>query len=164
MSELDAIKGEAMLLDWSETAKGGAKIVLALPSAADLEPFRMLTLAKRGVAGQRMAYAMVLIGDDEQPEALPAPAKVKGGALAKLAGIWCGEPAFQAWCREAFLCEWATAVDSGVVGESELAAEVMRKRCFVDSRAELDHSALAKAFFDDQFRRPYTAWLRGEGR
>lgn len=61
---------EVMLLDWSETAKGGAKIVLQLPSPEDLEPFRKMTLAKRGVAGQRLAVAMVEIHDDESVHGL----------------------------------------------------------------------------------------------
>lgn len=59
--------GEVMLLDWSETAKGGAKIVLQLDGPDALEPFRTMTLAKRGIAGQRLMAVLVEIGEDEKP-------------------------------------------------------------------------------------------------
>lgn len=62
-----AFSGEVMLLDWSETAKGGAKIVLQLDGPDALEPFRTMTLAKRGIAGQRLMAVLVEIGEDEKP-------------------------------------------------------------------------------------------------
>lgn len=71
---LPTFKGEVMLLDWSETAKGGAKIVLQLDGPESLEPFRTMTLAKRGVAGQRLMAVMVEVGDDDRP-AMPSVPK-----------------------------------------------------------------------------------------
>lgn len=62
-----------MLLDWSETAKGGAKIVLQLDGPDALEPFRTMTLAKRGIAGQRLIVVMVEVGDEESPISPPTP-------------------------------------------------------------------------------------------
>lgn len=63
---------EVQLLDWSETAKGGCKIVLQLTGPEALEPFRSLTLAKRGMAGQRLACMMKLLPDDDS-EPNPGP-------------------------------------------------------------------------------------------
>jgi hypothetical protein len=65
------LQGEVMLLDWSETAKGGAKIVLQLEGPEALTPFRSLTLAKRGIAGQRLACMMLLLPDDDSEMSQP---------------------------------------------------------------------------------------------
>lgn len=69
---------------------------------------------------------------------------LKGGLLAKKAGILCNEPAFQKWCD-------ATDPDS--------AADYIRVRCNVESRAHLDHDAdAARAFRDIELE--YQNWLR----
>lgn len=71
-SKQPSFAGEVMLLDWSETAKGGAKIVLQLDGPGALEPFRTMTLAKRGTAGQRLMAVMVEIAEDELPKTADA--------------------------------------------------------------------------------------------
>jgi hypothetical protein len=57
---------EAQLLRWTESSNGGATVVLQLSDADDLTIFKTMTLAKRGVVGQRLAVAVAEIGDDEQ--------------------------------------------------------------------------------------------------
>jgi hypothetical protein len=170
---LPTIQLEAMLLDWSETAKGGAKLVLQLPSADDLDAFRAFTLAKRGHAGQRFMAVFVPIGDDEKPEPVPSvpdapgkpadpPAHALGGPLARLAGIWCASLHFQAWIAghprfaEAYL-ESPEGADA-----EEAAAHVVRTLCNVTSRAELDHSSTSAELFHEAFRIPYNAYLNAK--
>lgn len=74
MGMRQGIEAEVMLLNWSESANSGCKLVFEI-SAEDLEPFKALkTRAGKKVAGQRFAAVLVLIDDDES--VVPAePAK-----------------------------------------------------------------------------------------
>ena len=75
-------------------------------------------------------------------------APVKGGPLANLAGRWANEPMFLEWMRSTN--EPAnTPLD---------AAEFIRARCCVESRAQLDHDAEAKARFERHVRGPYSKY------
>lgn len=87
-----------------------------------------------------------------QPEPEPAPDPVKGGALAKLAGMWCADPEFQAWLRLHYKVKARDARD---------AAEFMRHECDVASRAELDSNPAAERAFNNLFRLPYMAYQQG---
>lgn len=78
--------------------------------------------------------------------------EAKGGALAKLAGIWCREPGF--WD---FLMH---RTGEPVYSESTAAA-VVRKLCDVNSRAELDSVPKAEAHFHVRVRLPYMRWMQG---
>lgn len=159
---IPSIQCEAMLLDWSVTARGGAKIVLQIPSAEEMEPFKALTLAKRGGAGQRMAAVFVLIGDDEQPlplEGAKHADKPLGGPLARLAGIWCGDETFQRWVTEQEAFAEAILESPEGLDATGLAAHVIRIICNVASRAELDHDARAAALFHKHFRDAYARYL-----
>jgi hypothetical protein len=86
-----------MLLNWSVTANGGAKLVLQLPDEEALEPFKAMTLAKGKHAGQRLAAVFVEIGDDEKPVPQRRPG---AGPLAQLAGRWCEDERFQQFARK----------------------------------------------------------------
>lgn len=77
----------------------------------------------------------------------------KGGALAKLAGLWANEPAFVDWMR-------ATGQPANTPDD---AAEFIRARCGVDSRAYLDHDPRAKARFDRYIRGPYSKYRAAAG-
>lgn len=68
----------------------------------------------------------------------------KGGKLAQSAGILCGEGAFRQWCD-------ATTPDE--------AADYIRTRCGVESRAHLDHDEKAAREFREM-KREYEAWLK----
>ncbi|VWC78727.1 hypothetical protein BLA17378_03764 [Burkholderia aenigmatica] len=70
----------------------------------------------------------------------------KGGPLARLAGLWANEPVFLEWMRS--IGQPATAPAD--------AAEFIRSRCGVESRAFLDHDASAKSRFDQYIRGPYS--------
>lgn len=138
---------EAMLLRWSETSNGGATIVLQLCDVADLEAFKMMTLAKGKIAGQRLSIVYVEIGDDEKPKPLPE----KGGPLSILAARWCQDPEFQLWLAKDFIVDEELPIE-------EAAAVIVRDICNVKSRRELDHNDAAAHNFHEYFRRPFIAY------
>lgn len=147
------IETEVMLLDWSDTAKGGEKLVLQLPPGG-VKPFRSMTLAKKGMAGQRLQAVFVVL-DDEAEELRE---QHKGGALSRLAGQWCHDPRFQRWLGGVFAERWNLCA-SEHDGPSDIAAAVVRELCGVDSRATIDHDPKAKAAFDELVRRPFATFL-----
>jgi hypothetical protein len=69
---------------------------------------------------------------------------LKGGKLAASAGILCTEGAFLQWCD-------ATGADA--------AADYIRQRCGITSRAHLDHDEGAAREFREM-KREYEAWLK----
>jgi hypothetical protein len=72
---LKTIQIEVMLLSWSDTASGGAKIVLQLADPDELDAFKQMTLAKKGHAGQRLMCVLVEIDPDtERPVQYPEQA------------------------------------------------------------------------------------------
>lgn len=144
---------EAMLLRWAETSNGGATIVLQLADPDDLEQFKLMTLAKGKIAGQRLQCVMVEIGDDELPKDLPDPGK--GGPLSKLAGRWCQDPEFQTWLASTFGVNY----DPGANIEAETAHQV-REICHITSRKVLDHDSIAAHNFDWSIRKPYMEHLQ----
>lgn len=159
MSEITpTFHGEMQLAGWSETHTGGCKVTFWLPDPADLDAFRALTVRKGNVAGHRFMVAMVEIGDDEQPvqqPAGPAPEKPKGGALARLAGMWCNDEEFWTWIRSSqnIRCD-----------NAELAAMFIRRTCGIESRAELDSNDRAAHLFQEHIRSPFMLWRRREAR
>ncbi len=98
------------------------------------------------------AAAFALLGSPGQPLAVTAlktaaqrAAKPAGGALAKLAGQWCNDATFRAWCGA------ETADD---------AAEFIRRECGIASRAELDSNKSAEAIFHLNIRSAYASYLQ----
>jgi hypothetical protein len=87
-----------------------------------------------------------------QPEPEPEPEPPKGGALARLAGMWCADPEFRAWLWQHHMVK---------AREPRDAAEYMRHVCDVASRAELDSNPRAERAFNEMFRLPYMAYCQG---
>jgi len=84
-----------------------------------------------------------------------APAqRLKGGELAKLAGMWSNEQAF--W-------DWIAVIQENPCHGSADAAAFIRAVCGVDSRAQIDHDAAARAKFDRHIRKPYAEYRRSAG-
>lgn len=154
---IPTFQGEIQLAGWSDTHNGGAKVAFWLPDAESLDVFKGLTAKKGNVAGHRFACVLVEIGEDELPvETLSTPAAeiVKGGALARLAGMWCADSAFWAWLGD-------TGLAVGVESERGCATAI-RNICMVDSRAELDHCPLSAKIFNERIREPYRDFLKAE--
>ncbi len=97
----------------------------------------------------RVALAPIKAGAKAPEDDAP-----KGGELARLAGILCGNPAFQDW-----LDERAVGLDEAMrlqfPSQPDRAAVIVRKVCGVESRAELDHDENAAAIFHEQIRKPW---------
>jgi hypothetical protein len=144
-----AFQGEVQLLNWSETHNGGAKIVLQLADAADLESFKAMTVRKGKVAGQRLAVVMVEIGDDEQP--VPqSEQKSRPGELCVMACTFCADPQFQYWA----------STQCGACDTEAEAKRFILGMCWIESRKELDTSAVASGRFHKYIREPYLAWRK----
>lgn len=93
-----------------------------------------------------------LVADFERRE--PQPEPDKGGALCKLAGMWCRDEEFR---------RWLASLHEGEMFTEEDAAEWIRLECDVESRSHLDHDAQAAERFQRSVRLPYMNWLRGSG-
>ena len=149
--------GEIQLAGWSESHTGGCKVTFWLSSPDELAAFRTLTVRKGNTAGQRFMAALVEVGDDELPVPPPSvkesltPETPKGGALAKLAGMWCADKTFQSWL--------------GVADEdSENRATLsFYELCDIRSRRELDHDPAAAERFNRLIRGPYMKWRVSKG-
>ncbi|WP_205191298.1 hypothetical protein [Burkholderia sp. LMG 13014] len=70
----------------------------------------------------------------------------KGGPLARLAGLWANEPEFLDWMR---------SIGQPANTPAD-AAEFIRVRCCIESRAFLDHDPRAKALFHRYILGPYS--------
>jgi len=132
----------------SYSSKSGTTITLALPDSDELSKVQ-------GMDGKRYMLALVEIGDDEQPVQKPESVeKPKGGALAKLAGMWCESPEFWAWASSA----------ERVIDSPEKSANMIRMYCNVGSRAELDSNESAATLFNTYIRGPYMKHMMATGR
>lgn len=180
-ADVPTIATELMLLRWSESSNGGASITFLLPAAADLEPFKAMTTAKGGKAGQRFMAALALLGDDEQPVAPPTTpvmratrraeptvagaATPRGGPLSQLAGRWCASDTFQRWARQVYDHHLGgNGSGWGDIGPNELepadfARHAILVLCKVNSRRELDHDGAGAERFHELVRRPFAAFM-----
>jgi hypothetical protein len=121
----------------SMTAEGNLLVNLARPTEEDLTR-RPHTAA--------LPEEICLPEDDSPPweevDAAPAIEPLKGGPIAKKAGILCAKPLFWTFLK---------------VRTEEAATNVLRRECGVQSRAELDHNeAAAKAF--DRLNTEFVLW------
>lgn len=110
-----------------------------------------------GMPGAQVALARIMpeAALRETRKETEADLKPRGGALCKLAGIFCNDEKFREWLRITYDPLPRTAED---------AATIIRNVCGVASRAELDHDEAAAANFHQQFRLPYSAWLDGRNK
>lgn len=152
--------GELQLAGWSESHTGGCKVTFWLSGPDELAAFRTLTVRKGNTAGQRFMAALVEVGDDELPvqthinacdKALDQP---KGGALAKLAGMWCADETFQSWLGVYYVAEGDTG------GRAALR---LYEVCDIQSRRQLDHDPEAAERFNARVRGPYMKWRASKG-
>ena len=133
-------RGELQLLRWSETSNAGATVTFQLADVRDLEAFKDLTLAKKGMAGQRIAAIMAQVADDVEP---PTEEKQRPGMLCIMACKFCADPEFQKWAK---------------VGSEAEAKQHVLDICGVTSRKELDTQAMPSLRFHSQIRAPFMNW------
>ena len=140
MSDLQpCFQGEIMLLNWSETHNGGAKIVLQLADPSDLEKFKLMTVKKGNVAGQRMMAVFVEINEHEQPAQEPM-------RVSRDAALLCKSVHFQDFVESIRFFKYETAH-----AREEQAKQFIYDCCKITSRAELDsNNAAYKEFLKVQ--------------
>lgn len=114
-----------------------------------------------GAPGVPMALAALKTGQDApkpEPEAQIAtaePERPRGGMWSQWAALRCQDTAFQVWLSEAYAQEWAAAWQGNRPSKANAAADVIRRLCGIESRAELDNDEEAKGRFDKLIRGPW---------
>lgn len=83
----------------------------------------------------------------------------KGGELARLAGMLCGDTQFQAWLEENAAIDYLPSItEASGITPAERAAITVRNVCGIESRAELDNDTRAAAIFHQQIYVPFNAF------
>lgn len=114
-----------------------------------------------GAPGQPVAVAALRIGAPaEQAAPINEPPPLKGGPLSQWLAIRCGEPEFQQWLASHESALWA-ALAAVVPDARGCAAELVRLRCEVRSRAEIDNDPAAAARFQERIRGPWAKHYQG---
>ena len=89
---------------------------------------------------------------------IPAPVtKLKGGPRSKEAGKMCENTQFRAFLKQEYNEIWTYLPSTGITEPHEIAAQIVRTLCEVESRAELDHHESAWRRFQDLMRE-YNQW------
>lgn len=125
--QIIAYKNELLLLDWGESARSGMTVKFQIPGDFESNPFKHSATGKK--TGKRYAAVLVEINDDETPVV-----QKKGGRLSKEAAGLCKREDFKDFVRGR-----VTHYVRHAEGENA-AADYIRDRCCVTSRAELDHN------------------------
>lgn len=145
---------EASSAGVKDMADGSLRITFEFEPRFAQAAFALFGVRGRAVAIAALKYGSGAIGSAAAPEPVPEE-KPKGGALARLAGMWCNDPAFCAWLTERG--DFARPLDSAG------AADVVRAWCYVSSRAELDSQPAAAEHFNKHIREPYRKHLESIG-
>ena len=127
----------------------------------DIEPRNaQAAFALFGAPGRAVALAALMDGHARasdtslEPVAETPKQEHKGGEWAKLAGMWCADPDFWAWLNETF---------NLYVQIPMQAANVLRDRCEIESRAELDNDPEALKRFNERIRHPFMKYMQARG-
>jgi hypothetical protein len=95
----------------------------------------------------------------------PDPQPAKGGALAKLAGMWSNDASFHSWLKKHYPNAWtrhAAPPETDADTPQLTAINIIREFCNIKSRAELDHNPTASAAFHKLIRAPYAEHLKAK--
>ena len=134
-------------------ADGTLRISFDIEPANAQDAFRLFAApgTPAAIAALQVGYAAA--GEPSVKESL-TPETPKGGALAKLAGMWCADKTFQAWLE--------TDPDNAAPNESG-ATLCLYALCEIESRRELDHDPAAAERFNRLIRGPYMKWRASKG-
>lgn len=131
--------------------------------SVDIEPRNaQAAFALFGAPGRAVALAALKDGAGAAGSLQESPTctnsqtaeKPKGGEWAKLAGMWCTDTEFWAFCKAQFEED---------VSNPETAALFMRELIGIASRAELDHDQAALRRFNQHIRHPFMKWMQARG-
>jgi len=137
-------------------ADGTFRVVVDIEPRFAQEAFRLFGTPGTPVELARLTDAAAVAQDRAAQAAPVAPEAVpeapKGGALAKLAALFCGQEEF--W-------RFLTHTHQFAVADANEAALAVRQICQVQSRAELDGDPVAAERFHRFIRLPYLRWQQG---
>lgn len=129
-------------------ADGTLRISFDIEPANAQDAFRLFA-----APGTPAAIAALQVGYAAASDT-PAEDQPKGGALAKLAGMWCADATFQQWLE--------IDPDNAAPNESG-AALCLYALCDIQSRRQLDHDPAAAERFNRLIRGPYMKWRASKG-
>lgn len=155
---------ELMLAGWHKDHSAGTKVTFWI-NDEDLEYFESMTCKKGKVAGQRLAAALVEIGDDEQPVPHETPKRTSTskfpGGLTGLSVMWVEDPHFREWLRMNRTEYVPTHLD---LTDSRAAARAaVFAICGIASRTELNDNKEAAELFRQRIMVPYAAARKADG-
>ena len=160
-ADLIALNCEVMLAGWSETSTGGRKCTFWLPEDESPEhPMKQFTTRRSGHAGSRFMMTLVELGPDEAPidqRAREAAETAKGGPVSKHAGRLCRDPEFQAYVAQRYPRSNERWTDEGCRPE-QIAANLVRQICAINSRAELDVNTDAERTYNEKVLGSFIRW------
>ncbi len=146
MSDQRVIK--ARYADW-RTVKG--RKVLQITLEVPLEQQEdVLSMLGAPMPDRDLWVAVARLTESQNTDAF------KGGPLAKKAALLCQNGAFRRWAAGQLAAE---GMDGIAVLDGDMAADFIRERCGVESRAMLDHSDDATRFFR-QMETDFDLWMR----
>lgn len=135
-------QGEVQLAGWNDTHSQGCRVTFWLPTAEDLEPFRLATIRKGKVAGQLFQMVLVEIDPDNGDKPIAHPSN---SAHLMLTG-------------EQFL-DYARAMGpKREHWDSARAREWAKYVMQVSSLSELDSDPQALARYHELVRKPFARW------
>lgn len=141
MTEPAVIKGHLVKINNVSTHKCGT-LTIHVPEEETLDAIKKFGWP---TMSHPVLVAVAMIDPNAQPER-------KGGKLAQRAGILCAEGGFQKFLTERINKPYC------VVANADEAADYVRVKCEVKSRAELDHDVEAARKFN-ALEMEYKAWL-----
>jgi len=119
----------------STLADGTLRVVIDFEPRYKNEVFRMLS-----DVGTPLAVARLVQEHERDPEP-----EIKGGALAKLAGMWVRDTFFIEWCKS--------------MGHTD-PDKFIKDTCAIDSKKMLDNEGWAAEVFHEAIRKPFAEWLK----
>jgi hypothetical protein len=181
-----AYAGTARLTSWSESPKGMGFSLRIDDKNEDGEPivhthpFRGFPIGKEG---QRVAIVAILLGDDPVAangagEAPPRRGMPEGNdgkpgqqpeskswrelSYSQRAGIRCSDEKYQLFLTKEYVLTYrAVLAKKPNASNAEIAADILRTECEVNSRSEILPGTYAANVFD-HIERQYDLWLRHE--
>ena len=131
-------------------ADGTLRISFDIEPANAQDAFRLFAAPGTPAAIAALKTGFAAVGESKiEPAHEP-----KGGALAKLAGMWCADKTFQSWLE--LDPDNAAPTENG-------AALCLYALCEIESRRQLDHDPAAAERFNARIRGPYMKWRASKG-
>lgn len=120
----------------------------------DIEPrFAQLAFSLFGAPGTSVALAKITNEAAIEHDNKPAEEKLKGGPLAKLAGMWCNDKKFWTWIEK---------IHGYIVLDAANAASWLCFHCGIDRRVKLDYDKEAANYFHCHIREPFMEWIANQ--